>query len=91
MSHVYCSECGFQNPEAANYCARCGALLEKEDAGEATVAIPADELLQDSLVGVEGLVVIDTEDAVLVCSADRVQDVKQIIEELERRGWKEHL
>ena len=37
------------------------------------------------------LVVIDTEDAVLVCSADRVQDVKQIIEELERRGWKEHL
>ena len=29
MSHVYCSECGFQNPEAANYCSRCGALLEK--------------------------------------------------------------
>jgi FHA domain/zinc-ribbon domain len=55
VSHVYCSECGFQNPEAANYCARCGALLEKEDAGEATLAIPADELLQDSLVGVEGL------------------------------------
>jgi FHA domain/zinc-ribbon domain len=30
MSHVYCPECGFQNPEAANYCARCGALLVKE-------------------------------------------------------------
>jgi mannose-1-phosphate guanylyltransferase len=44
-----------------------------------------------ALVGVEGLVVIDTEDAVLVCSADRVQDVKRIIDELERRGWKEHL
>ena len=29
MSHVFCSECGFQNPEAANYCSRCGALLEK--------------------------------------------------------------
>ena len=55
MSHIYCQECGFQNPEAANYCARCGALLEKEDSGEATLAIPADELLQDSLVGVEGL------------------------------------
>ena len=26
MSHVYCPECGFQNPEAANYCSRCGAL-----------------------------------------------------------------
>ncbi len=34
---------------------------------------------------------IDTEDAVLVCSADRVQDVKQIIDELQRRGWDEHL
>jgi hypothetical protein len=55
VSHVYCSECGFQNPEAANYCARCGALLEKEGAGETTIAIPADELPQDTLLGVEGL------------------------------------
>jgi hypothetical protein len=30
VSHIYCPECGFQNPEAANYCARCGALLVKE-------------------------------------------------------------
>jgi mannose-1-phosphate guanylyltransferase len=44
-----------------------------------------------ALVGVEGLVVVETDDAVLVCSADRVQDVKQIIDEIERRGWKEHL
>jgi mannose-1-phosphate guanylyltransferase len=44
-----------------------------------------------ALVGVEGLVVIETDDAVLVCSADSVQDVKQIIDELHRRGWKEHL
>ena len=27
MSHIYCPECGFQNPEASNYCSRCGALL----------------------------------------------------------------
>ena len=40
MSHVYCPECGFQNPEAANYCARCGALLAK---GEAPANVhPAD-------------------------------------------------
>ena len=31
MSHVYCPECGFQNPEAANYCSRCGALLVKDE------------------------------------------------------------
>ena len=37
MSHVYCQECGFQNPESANYCSRCGALLVKDEAGvEAT-------------------------------------------------------
>ena len=55
MSHIYCQECGFQNPEAANYCARCGALLEKEDVGESTVAIPADELLRDPDVRVDGV------------------------------------
>ena len=43
MSHVYCSECGFQNPEVANYCARCGSLLREED-GETTQSyIPEDE------------------------------------------------
>lgn len=36
MSHVYCPECGFQNPEAANYCSRCGALLVKEEVGSET-------------------------------------------------------
>ena len=45
MSVVYCSECGFQNPEAANYCSRCGALLTKGEAsGETTQAFSADEL-----------------------------------------------
>src|SRR5438270_11240421 len=36
MSHVYCQECGFQNPESANYCARCGALLVKDEGGVET-------------------------------------------------------
>jgi FHA domain/zinc-ribbon domain len=31
MSHVYCPECGFQNPISANYCSKCGALLAKEE------------------------------------------------------------
>ena len=44
MSNVYCQECGFQNPEAANYCARCGALLVKDDGGaESTQTFTADE------------------------------------------------
>jgi len=36
MSHVYCPECGFQNPEAANYCSRCGAMLVKDEPGSET-------------------------------------------------------
>src|SRR2546421_12877646 len=36
MSHVYCQECGFQNPESSNYCSRCGALLVKDEAGTET-------------------------------------------------------
>jgi hypothetical protein len=45
MSFVYCQECGFQNPESANYCSRCGALLSKGEAsGETTQALSAEEL-----------------------------------------------
>ncbi len=48
MSHVYCPECGFQNPEAANYCAKCGALLVKEEAGaETTMTWVPDEAGDD--------------------------------------------
>jgi pSer/pThr/pTyr-binding forkhead associated (FHA) protein len=44
VANIYCQECGFLNPEAANYCARCGALLVKEDGGtEATQTFTAEE------------------------------------------------
>ncbi|MBA3808204.1 MAG: FHA domain-containing protein [Solirubrobacterales bacterium] len=29
---LHCTECGFVNGEGANYCQRCGALLERADA-----------------------------------------------------------
>jgi pSer/pThr/pTyr-binding forkhead associated (FHA) protein len=58
MSFVYCQECGFQNPEAANYCSRCGALLTKgEPVAETTQALTADEvgdLVHDEMGGIEG-------------------------------------
>jgi hypothetical protein len=44
MSYVYCPECGFQNPAAANYCSKCGALLAKEESGvETTMSYVPDE------------------------------------------------
>ena len=48
MSHVYCPECGFQNPEAANFCSKCGSLLRKEDAGEQTISFTPDEVGDDA-------------------------------------------
>jgi hypothetical protein len=55
---VYCQECGFQNPEAANYCARCGALLQKGEASaETTQSLSPEEvgdLEHEPVVGLEG-------------------------------------
>ena len=49
MSHVYCPECGFQNPEAANYCAKCGALLVRDESGsDTTMSFIPDEGDQES-------------------------------------------
>ena len=61
MSHVYCPECGFQNPETANYCSRCGALLVRDELGQETTmsftpdeadAEGATEILED--IGIKG-------------------------------------
>jgi hypothetical protein len=43
LSHVYCPECGFQNPETANYCSRCGSLLAVEAGGETTMTFDVDD------------------------------------------------
>jgi mannose-1-phosphate guanylyltransferase len=39
-----------------------------------------------AVLGVHDLVVVDTPDAVLVCSRDRAQDVKKLVDELADRG-----
>ncbi len=59
MSHSYCPQCGFQNPEAANFCAKCGALLVHEEAGaETTLALTPDEVEEASVdlgdLGIKG-------------------------------------
>jgi sulfur carrier protein ThiS len=43
VSHVYCPECGFQNPEASNYCSRCGALLAPEAGSETTMSFDIED------------------------------------------------
>ena len=48
MSHVYCPECGFQNPEAANYCTKCGARLIPESPGETTESFTPEDVADDA-------------------------------------------
>ncbi len=52
MSHIYCPECGFQSPESATYCSRCGALLARDTTGETTLSIGPDEV--ESAVEIAG-------------------------------------
>jgi len=47
LSFVYCPECGFQNPESANYCSKCGALLVKDDGGAETTQTYTPEEIAD--------------------------------------------
>jgi len=58
VSVVYCQECGFQNPESANYCSRCGALLVKgEPVAETTQALTPDDvgdLVAGEVGGIDG-------------------------------------
>ena len=44
---MHCPECGFQNPEAANYCSKCGALLIKVEPGGSTTMTYAPEDVVD--------------------------------------------
>ena len=48
MSYVHCPECGFQNPEAANYCSKCGALLIRDESGShTTMTFTPDDASED--------------------------------------------
>ena len=77
------------------------SLLPQDAQGNAT---QGDGLLLDAkncfvrgsgrlvaVLGMEDLIVVDTPDALLVCPKDRAQDVKKVVEELERRGRRELL
>jgi len=55
LSHVYCPECGFQNPEVANFCSKCGSLLRTDEAGEQTMTIAPEDLADDPAAALQDL------------------------------------
>uniref|UniRef100_C6E1Q1 mannose-1-phosphate guanylyltransferase n=1 Tax=Geobacter sp. (strain M21) TaxID=443144 RepID=C6E1Q1_GEOSM len=66
-------------------------------AAQGSVSVGSNECLaygngkMVALVGVRDLIVVDTPDALLVCAKSAAQDVKKVVEELERRGKTELL
>jgi mannose-1-phosphate guanylyltransferase len=79
-------------------------LLEKDASGNAVLEAQAHLIeAQRTLVvgegrqrlivldGVEGLVVVDTGDVLLICRLDRAGRVRQIVDELDRRGLDRYL
>ncbi len=44
-----------------------------------------------AIVGMKDVVVVETDDALLICSKDKVQDVKSVVEILEKRGDDKYL
>jgi mannose-1-phosphate guanylyltransferase len=78
-------------------------VIVPDQAGNVAIDV-REELLLDSggclihgggklvaLIGVTDLIVVDTPDSLLVCHRGRAQDVKKIVEELEKRGLGEYL
>ena len=51
---LHCSECGFVNPEGANYCQKCGAYLARPEGEDAsTMAYKVGETGEYEPVDVE--------------------------------------
>jgi len=55
-----------------------------EDSSDVVVIPRSGRLI--ATLGVTDLIVVDTEDALLVCHRDRAQDVKHVVERLKQQG-----
>jgi mannose-1-phosphate guanylyltransferase len=67
----------------ADLAGRDGRPVVAIDAARYVVSSP-DRLV--ALVGVDDLIVVDAPDALLICHRERAQDVRRVVQELERRG-----
>lgn len=57
--------------------------------GQGCVVEAGDRVV--AVLGLDDVVVVNTADAVLVCRKDRAQDVRRVVDAIERAGWSEVL
>jgi hypothetical protein len=56
VTYLHCPECGFQNPEASNYCSKCGALLIHDEPGaHTTMSFTPEEVTEDDSLSLADL------------------------------------
>jgi mannose-1-phosphate guanylyltransferase len=72
--------------DAGNVVHGRGVLLDTRDS-----VVYAEEGRVVAVVGMQGVVVVQTAEATLVVPADRAQDVRRVVAELEKRRWSEVL
>jgi len=61
-----------------------GKVLVKDSSG--CLLHSQDKLI--AVIGLKDIIVVESGGAILVCPKDRSQDVRQILEEIKRKGWK---
>jgi len=51
--------------------------------------IVTDKLV--ALLGVDNLIIVETEDALLICKKERAQEIKSLVDAIEKKGLTDHL
>jgi mannose-1-phosphate guanylyltransferase len=70
--------------ESGNLLIADGGEVITRDVKDAVIVSTTGRVI--AVVGLQNVVLVDTPDAVLVCSRDRAQEVKQVVDELRDRG-----
>ncbi|MBI4041870.1 MAG: mannose-1-phosphate guanylyltransferase [Deltaproteobacteria bacterium] len=70
-----------------------GVILAEKFAGidVENCIIQGDPQKVISAIGVKDLIIVAVGDAVLVCPKERAQEVKELVDQLEKKGWTEYL
>lgn len=75
-----------ERDEAGNSAPEGAVLVDARRNHVVDLRRPGPDRRVIALVGVEGLVVVETDDALLVGTIERSQDVREVVAELQRRG-----
>ncbi len=75
----------YQSDEEGNICYGKNQLIDTKNC----IIYAKNKLI--AAVGVENMIIVETEDAILVCDKEKAQQVKEVVAALEEKGWTEYL